>query len=164
MSDEEQSNLQRDTAEIVAAYLSRHQLPPDQISLLIRNVHGALSNLGKPAEEPVERTPAVPIRRSVHRDYVVCLDCGWRGKMLRRHIGTAHQLTRSEYRQRWGLSSEHALTAPAYTEARSGLAKRLGLGRRRQGKVAEETPHPGAQAEMEKPARRRRRKIAAKHD
>src|SRR5262249_18342209 len=133
MPDAEQTSLERDTAEIVAAYVSHHQLTAEQLGSLIRDVHTALSNLGKPAEEPVERVPAVPIRRSVQRDYVVCLECGWRGKVLRRHIGNAHELSPDEYRQRWNLSREPPLTAPAYAEARSGLAKQLGLGRRREG-------------------------------
>jgi predicted transcriptional regulator len=155
MPDAEQTSLERDTAEIVAAYVSHHQLTADQLGSLIRNVHTALSNLGKPAEEPVERIPAVPIRRSVQRDYVVCLECGWRGKVLRRHIGNSHELSPDEYRQRWNLSREHLLTAPAYAEARSGLAKRLGLGRRRQDDAGE-SARPEAQAQAEKPAGRRR--------
>jgi hypothetical protein len=70
------------------------------------------------------------VRRSVHRDHVICLDCGYRGKTLRRHISTRHGLSPDEYRQRWGLRSNHLLTAPAYTERRSTLAKELGLGRK----------------------------------
>src|SRR5262249_2827248 len=155
MPDAEQASLERDTAEIVAAYVSHHQLTAEQLGSLIRNVHMALSNLGHPAEEPVERIPAVPIRRSVQRDYVVCLECGWRGKVLRRHLGSAHELSPAEYRQRWSLSREHLLTAPAYAEARSGLAKRLGLGRRRQDDAGERAG-PEAEAQAEKPAGRRR--------
>ena len=155
MPDAELTGLERDTAEIVAAYVSHHQLTADQLGSLIRNVHTALSNLGHAAEEPVERIPAVPIRRSVQRDYVVCLECGWRGKVLRRHLGTAHELSPVEYRQRWNLSREHLLTAPAYAEARSGLAKQLGLGRRRQDDAGE-SAGPEAQAQAEKAAGRRR--------
>jgi predicted transcriptional regulator len=70
----------------------------------------------------------VPISRSVHRDYVVCLNCGWRGQMLRRHLATAHDLTVEQYRTRWNLTREHRLTAPSYSERRSGLAKQLSLG------------------------------------
>jgi predicted transcriptional regulator len=71
----------------------------------------------------------VSIRRSVQRDYVVCLDCGYRGQMIRRHLMTAHGLTVDAYRARWNLPRDHALVAPAYSERRSGLAKQLGLGR-----------------------------------
>ena len=74
-------------------------------------------------------TPAVPLRRSVQRDAVVCLECGWKGKMLRRHLSTRHGLTGEQYLKRWNLPSEHPLTAPNYSEQRSSLAKELGLGR-----------------------------------
>src|SRR4029077_17227097 len=80
-------------------------------------------------EAEVERTSAVPIRRSVHRDYVVCLECGWRGRMLKRHVATGHGLTVEQYRARWNLTREHPMTAPGYSEQRSSLAKQIGLGR-----------------------------------
>jgi predicted transcriptional regulator len=95
--------------------------------------HQTLSDLGKPGEEVVERTPAVSIRRSVHRNYVICIECGWRGFMLRRHLSSAHGLTPIAYRARWGLSREHLLTAPAYSERRSSFAKQIGLGQHRRG-------------------------------
>ena len=119
------------TSRIVAAYVRQNQIGSDQLGTLISTVHQALSGLGKPAAETAgERSPAVPIRRSVHRDYVVCLECGWRGQMLRRHLGTGHGLTVQQYRARWNLPREHPMTAPSYSERRSGLAKELGLGRR----------------------------------
>ena len=71
----------------------------------------------------------MPLRRSVQRDAVVCLECGWKGKMLRRHLSTRHGLTGEQYLKRWNLPSEHPLTAPNYSEQRSSLAKELGLGR-----------------------------------
>src|SRR6516165_3625027 len=91
---------------------------------------GRSGNSGRPPapEEPL--TPAVSVRRSVHRDYVICLDCGYRGKTLRRHISVRHGLSRDEYLQRWGLLSDHPLTAPAYSEHRSTLATALGLRRK----------------------------------
>src|SRR2546423_1022758 len=77
------------TTNIVAAYVRRNQIGADQLPILISTVHQALATLGKPvAELDRERTPAVPIPRSVHRDYIVCLECGWRGKMLKRHLRT----------------------------------------------------------------------------
>jgi MucR family transcriptional regulator, transcriptional regulator of exopolysaccharide biosynthesis len=83
------------TSTIVAAYVRQNQITFDQLSTLISTVHQTLVGLGKPtAETQVERTPAVPIRRSVHHDYVVCLECGWRGQMLRRHLDTGHGLDR----------------------------------------------------------------------
>ncbi len=118
------------TAEIVAAYVRRNQIGTKQLGTLISTVHQALADLGKPASEAVvERTPAVSIRRSVHRDYVVCLECGWQGKMVRRHLGTAHGLTVEQYRARWNLPRDHAMVAPTYSERRSTMAKKIGLGR-----------------------------------
>src|SRR5215469_7678920 len=118
------------TANIVAAYVRRNRVGSDQLGELISTVHRALSGLAKPPTEAKdERTPAVPIRRSVHRDYVVCLECGWHGQMLRPHLATRHELTGEQYRARWNLSREHPITAPSYSERRSGLAKQLGLGR-----------------------------------
>ena len=82
------------TSTIVAAYVRRNQIGSDQLGALISTVHQALAGLGKPvAEVSGERTPSVPIRRSVHRDFVVCLECGWRGQMLRRHLATGHELS-----------------------------------------------------------------------
>jgi len=119
------------TTNIVAGYVRKNQIASDQLGTLISTVHRALTGLGKsPAEIEIERTPAVPIRRSVHRDYVVCLECGWRGKMLRKHLATGHGLSVDQYRARWKLPREHPLTAPNYTQRRSELAKQLGLGRK----------------------------------
>ena len=118
------------TAMIVSSYVRHHTLGPEQLSDLITAVHHALSHLGQPTQTEEVLTPAVSVRRSVHHDYVVCLDCGYRGKMLQRHISTRHALNRDEYLKRWGLRSDHPLTAPAYSERRSTLAKALGLGRK----------------------------------
>ena len=108
-------SLHRDlTANIVAAYVRRNQVGSDELATLISTVHAALSGLGKAAAETeVDRTPAVSIRRSVHRDYVVCLECGWRGQTLRRHL-TSHGLSEDQYRARWKLPRDHPLTAASY--------------------------------------------------
>jgi predicted transcriptional regulator len=157
MADEPLSpTLDRElTTNIVAAYVRRNQIGPDQLPVLILTVHQALATLGKPvAELDRQRTPAVPIRRSVHRDYVVCLECGWCGQMLRRHLATGHELSVDQYRARWNLPREHALTAPAYSERRSGLAKQFGLGRG--GRTSDaDTPAPEP-AVAAKPSSRRR--------
>src|SRR3984893_6080672 len=101
-----------------------------QLPDLIATVHRSLGELGQqpPAEQVL--TPAVSVRQSVRHDYVVCLECGHRGKTLRRHISSRHSLSRAEYLRRWGLQPDHPLTAPAYSERRSTLAKQLGLGRK----------------------------------
>ena len=131
------------TTNIVAAYVRRNQIGADQLPIVISTVHQALAGLGKSkAEIEMERTPAVPIRRSVHQDYVVCLECGWRGKMLKRHLATGHGLTVEQYRARWKLPREHPMTAPSYSEQRSSLAKQIGLGRGRS--ASREEPEPVA--------------------
>jgi predicted transcriptional regulator len=132
MADEQQpaSGNRELTTQIVAAYIRKNPVGADALPALIYAVHEALGRLGTPPEEPVvELTPAVPIRRSVTRDYIVCLDCGYRGQMLRRHLTSAHGLTVEGYRTRWNLSTDHAMTAPGYSERRSTVAKQFGLGR-----------------------------------
>jgi predicted transcriptional regulator len=129
--------------KIVAAYVRRNQVGADQLGALISTVYQAVSGLGKPvAEVSGKRTPAVTIRRSVHRDYVVCLECGWRGQILKRHVTTSHGLNVEQYRARWNLPREHPLVAPGYSERRSGLAKQFGLGRGRT--TSREGPEPVA--------------------
>jgi predicted transcriptional regulator len=118
------------TAKIVVSYVRHQMLGPDQLSGLITSVHRTIGQLGQPSQPEEVRTPAMSVRRSVHRDYVVCLDCGYRGKTLRRHISTRHGLSPDEYRRRWGLRSNHPLTAPVYSEHRSTMARARGLGRR----------------------------------
>ena len=119
-------------ARIVSSYVRSHQLGPDQLVELIVAVHHALAALGQAAPPPPEpRKPAVPIRRSVQPDYVVCLECGFRAQTLRRHLRAEHGLSVDEYRARWNLRSDHPLTAPAYSQRRSVVAKETGLGRRR---------------------------------
>ena len=153
------------TAKIVQSYVRHHRLGPDQLSDLITSVHRAIGHVGQPPEPEEVLTPAVSVRRSVHRDHVICLDCGYRGKTLTRHIAARHGLSADEYRQRWGLRSNHLLTAPAYSERRSILAKELGLGRKPAAKVAP-PPTPAAstpadRAENPKAGRTRRSRPAS---
>jgi predicted transcriptional regulator len=120
--------------EIVSSYVARNRIAVDQIGNVIATVHQTLSGLGAntPAPAPAtERlTPAVPIRRSVHPEYVVCLECGFRAQILRRHLQSMHSLDAAAYRARWKLPSDHPLTAPAYSAQRAAMAKQHGLGRR----------------------------------
>jgi predicted transcriptional regulator len=118
------------TAKIVSEYVSHHKLATSELVNLIATVHQAIGHLGQTAEEEETRTPAISIRRSVQRDYVVCLDCGFRAVTLRRHIRVQHGLTSDEYLRRWGLKSDHPLIAPAYSERRSTTAKTFGFGRK----------------------------------
>ena len=118
------------TAKIVGSYVQHHTIEAGQLTDLITTVHRALGQLGQRNHPEEVRTPAVSMRHSVHQDYVICLDCGYRGTTLRRHINRQHGLSRDECRKRWGLRNDHPLTAPAYSERRSVLAKKLGLGRK----------------------------------
>jgi predicted transcriptional regulator len=140
------------TAKIVQSYVRHQTIEAGQLTDLITTVHRALGELGRPNHPEELRTPAVSVRRSVHQDYVVCLDCGYRGKTLRRHINRQQGLSRDEYRERWGLQNDHPLTAPAYSERRSMLAKELGLGRKPKARVA---------PAVSTPTRRRRSRSAS---
>jgi predicted transcriptional regulator len=120
-------------AEIVRSYVAKNRIAVDQIGEVIATVHHTLAGFGTNMPTPeaaAERlTPAVPIRRSVQPDYVVCLECGFRAQLLRRHLRIVHGLEPVTYRARWKLPSDHPLTAPAYSAQRSAVAKQLGLGR-----------------------------------
>jgi predicted transcriptional regulator len=120
--------------EIVAAYVGKNQVDPSELPALIATVSQTLSSLGQAANPlPVARSPAVPIRRSVSANAITCLDCGWSGKMLKRHLTTAHGLTVDQYRTRWDLACDYPIVAKGYSARRSELAKATGLGRRRAG-------------------------------
>ena len=156
------------TAKIVVSYVRHQRLGPDQLSDLITSVHRAIGQLGQPPEPDEVLTPAVSVRRSVHRDYVVCLDCGYRGKTLTRHIAMRHGFSGDEYRQRWGLRSNHPLTAPAYSEHRSTMAKALGFGRKSTTEV-DPAPTPAASSPLDaaghpKARRTRRSRPASKSE
>ncbi len=123
--------MKEQVAEIVAAYVGNNTISPDQLPTLITTVSQALASLGQaPAAAPTALTPAVPIRRSVAADAITCLDCGYKGQMLKRHLSTSHGLGVDEYRTRWGLGDDYPMVAPNYAARRSELAKSIGLGRR----------------------------------
>ena len=115
-------------AQIVSGYVKKNHVPPADMPALIAAVYQSLIALDKAPEQPA-KDPAVSIRQSVRQNYVVCLECAWRGHMLRRHLQSQHDLTREQYRAKWKLSPDHPLTAPAYSQRRSDLAKQLGLGK-----------------------------------
>lgn len=118
------------TASIVSAFASNNSLSAAELPDLIRTVHGSLEAAGKGEAAEPKAEPAVPIRRSVKRDFIVCLECGSQHKMLRRHLRREHGLTPAEYRDRWSLKADYPMVAPSYAEKRSELAKRIGLGRK----------------------------------
>lgn len=122
------------TAGIVRAYVSNNETPIDDLPGLIKDVHAAVAALGEPATPaaPVLPEPAVSIRASVKPDKVTCLECGFSGKMLKRHLANEHQLSPVTYRARWKLSPDHPLVAPNYAERRRELAHKIGLGKPKQ--------------------------------
>tara|TARA_R110000744_G_scaffold198837_1_gene318074 strand:+ start:575 stop:997 length:423 start_codon:yes stop_codon:yes gene_type:complete len=122
------------TAEVVAAYVSNNVVQTSDLPGLIANVHSALGSTSKQAVTPVEKQkPAVSVRKSVQHEYIVCLEDGMKFKSLKRHLMTYHGLTPEEYREKWNLPADYPMVAPAYAEARSKLAKEMGLGQKRKG-------------------------------
>jgi predicted transcriptional regulator len=122
------------TAEIVSAHVSNNSVSPNDLPRLIMEVHRTLATLGtatmpKDASEP--KAPAVPIRKSVTPDYLVCLEDGKKLKMLKRHLFSSYGLTPDAYRAKWGLPSDYPMVASNYAARRSELAKGFGLGRTR---------------------------------
>lgn len=145
MSDTTSAALLQLTAQIVSAHVSRAAVPAEALPELIRTVHQALASAGAaPGETKPERPePAVPIKRSVFPDHIICLEDGKSFKTLRRHLQNVYGMTPDQYRERWGLPASYPMVAPAYAEQRSKLAKSFGLGRRLASgaaDVAEEAP------------------------
>jgi predicted transcriptional regulator len=116
-------------AEVVRSFVSHNSVPRSDLSELFRTVHDRLKQVetGTQVEPAKPKTPAVPIRRSVAPDYLICLDDGLKFKSLRRHLATLH-MTPEEYREKWGLPRDYPMVAPNYSAQRSALAKKLGLG------------------------------------
>jgi predicted transcriptional regulator len=118
------------TAQIVSAHVSNNGVPADVLPTLIQDVYRMLAGVSKyPASARLSQ-PAVPIKRSVFKDHIVCLEDGKKLKMLKRHLKTAYNLTPEQYRQRWGLAADYPMVAPDYAERRSSLARKIGLGTR----------------------------------
>ena len=125
-------NLLALTAEIVASFVGNHPVATGDLPGLIKSVFASLSSAGQAeaTKAPEVLTPAVPIKRSVGTDYIVCLEDGKKLKMLKRHLATRYNMTPDDYRRRWGLAADYPMVAPAYAEQRSTLAKKIGLGRK----------------------------------
>ncbi|WP_367718831.1 MucR family transcriptional regulator [Nitratireductor sp. GISD-1A_MAKvit] len=121
------------TADVVAAYVSNNPVPASELSNLISDVHSALGRVsGSPETPPAEKQkPAVNPKRSVHEDYIICLEDGKKFKSLKRHLMTHYGMTPEQYREKWGLDANYPMVAPSYAIARSKLAKQMGLGRKR---------------------------------
>jgi predicted transcriptional regulator len=118
------------TADIVSAFVSNNSVPAQELPALIQSVHRALSGVSAAPEvvEAAPREPAVPVKKSVHPDFLVCLEDGRKFKSLKRHLRTKYNMSPEDYRSRWGLPKEYPMVAPNYAKARSDLAKQMGLG------------------------------------
>jgi len=124
------------TAQIVAAHVSNNSVTSANLPNLIEQVFHALTTTDVKEPEPATLVPAVPIKRSVFPDHIVCLEDGEKFKMLRRHLATVHNMTPEQYRERWNLPSDYPIIAPNYSGQRSAMAKQFGLGRK-PGKVVQ---------------------------
>jgi predicted transcriptional regulator len=121
------------TADVVAAYVSNNPVPVSELPNLIADIHAALGRVGSTSEQVTvdKQKPAVNPKRSVHDDYIVCLEDGKKFKSLKRHLMTHYDMTPDQYREKWGLDPSYPMVAPNYAAARSQLAKKMGLGRKR---------------------------------
>jgi predicted transcriptional regulator len=134
MSDETSNEtLIELTAEIVSAYVSKNTIGAADLTILIGDVYGALRKTaaGESLAPPEPLKPAVPIKKSLTADYIICLEDGKRFKSLKRHLRTHYNLSPEQYREKWGLPADYPMVAPKYAEARSLLAKKMGLGQQR---------------------------------
>jgi predicted transcriptional regulator len=119
------------TTEIVAAHVSNNSVSVEDLPKLIRDVHNSLTGVSKDGGQTQEKpTPAVPIKKSVTPDYLICLEDGKKLKMLKRHLKTVYNMTPDDYREKWGLPADYPMVAPNYAKRRSQLAKEIGLGTR----------------------------------
>ena len=121
------------TASIVSAYVSNNPVPAADLSALIGQVHTALTRVSSGhGELPGDgHKPAIPVKKSITSDYIICLEDGKKFKSLKRHLRTRYKLTPEQYREKWGLGSDYPMVAPNYAAARSRLAKQMGLGQQR---------------------------------
>jgi predicted transcriptional regulator len=122
------------TAEIVAAYVANNQVAQSDLPKLIGEVYRSLSgatDIAEPKQEQPQLKPAISARKSVAPDYLVCLEDGKKFKSIKRHLRTHHDLSPEQYREKWNLPSDYPMVAPNYAQARSSLAKKIGLGQRR---------------------------------
>ncbi|MGE5504768.1 MAG: MucR family transcriptional regulator [Actinomycetota bacterium] len=122
------SDLLALTTEIVAAHVANNSVAVSDLPQLIHEVYRTLASVGTAPVAPERPQPAVPVKKSVTPDYIICLEDGKKLKMLKRHLKTAYNMTPEEYRDRWGLPADYPMVAPNYAQHRSSLAKKIGLG------------------------------------
>jgi predicted transcriptional regulator len=138
------------TAQIVSAHVANNSVAADALPSLIQEVYKTLAGVGKEPTTQDKLQPAVPVKKSVFQDHIVCLEDGKKLKMLKRHLRSTYGMTPGEYRAKWGLPADYPMVAPAYAEKRNAFAKAIGLGRSR--------PEPEPEAA---PAKRSGRRAAA---
>ncbi|GBQ11869.1 MucR family transcriptional regulator [Swaminathania salitolerans] len=132
MSDEPDNLvLQKLTTQIISAYVAHNEVTGQDLPNLIRTVHQTLSSVASAKPEATKPVPAVPPKKSVFPDYIICLEDGKKLKLLRRHLQTVYDMTPQQYRERWDLPPEYPMVAPNYASHRSNLARKIGLGHRR---------------------------------
>ena len=120
------------TTQVVAAYVGHNSVGEGQIPDVIKSVYASLAGLNGNSElSKAKQKPAVPVKKSITADYLICLEDGKKLKMLKRHLRTAYGLSPEDYRAKWGLGSDYPMVAPNYAKQRSAFAKKIGLGKRR---------------------------------
>ncbi len=139
-TDNKKSDLIKLTSDIVSAYLAKNTVPVNQVPELIRTVHSSLGSLSRnhtnTAPEKVEAgKPAVPVKKSITPEYIICLEDGKKLKMLKRHLRTVYNMTPEQYRAKWSLPAEYPMVAPKYAAQRSDFAKKIGLGKSGEGRA-----------------------------
>ena len=154
MTGESDTDVLRLTAKIISAHVGNNQVTVAALPELIQSVHRSLAAAGtaEPAPAPVPLTPAVPIRKSVFPDHIVCLEDGKKLKMLKRHLRVGYGMTPEQYREKWKLPADYPMVAPNYASHRSNLAKQIGLGRKPGSMAPEQTDLPEMSEKADPPA------------
>ena len=124
------TNLLELTADIVAAHVSNNSVAVNDLAPLISSVHNSLSGIDLTVETEASAEPAVPVKGALTRSKITCLECGWSGKTLKRHLSSSHDMSPDNYRERFDLRADYPMVTKAYSESRSQMAKDLGLGRK----------------------------------
>ena len=129
MGKDSEDDILKLVTEIVAAYVSKNPVAAHELPEIIRNVHATLGGFNGAEARALPRAPAVAIKKSVHDDYIVCLEDGKKLKMLKRYLRARYKMTPDEYRARWNLAPDYPMVAPNYAQKRSDFAKKIGLGK-----------------------------------
>jgi len=131
MGKDNEDDILKLVTEIVSAYVSKNPVAAHELPNIIKNVHATLGGIGNAEERALPRAPAVPVKKSIQPDFIVCLEDGKKFKSLKRHLRTQYTMTPEQYREKWSLPPDYPMVAPNYAAARSELAKQMGLGQQR---------------------------------